>query len=87
MCSQNEPRVVYIHPHEKPIILGWLKPKQGRQYAGGVDIRTWRKWKQEGLRTVRVGGLELCKPEWIDSFLLRHENNLEREVRAFLKKR
>ena len=86
MCN-SEPKVVYIHPHGKPVIVGWLKPKQARQYEGGVDVRTWRKWKNAGLRTITEGGLELTKPEWIDSFLLRQEKELRAQVKGFLSKK
>jgi hypothetical protein len=51
-----------------------MKPKEAREYAGGIDKRTWREWKRQGLRVQTVGGVVLTRPEWIDAFILRHES-------------
>ena len=77
MCQRldaDKPEVLYINPPSKPIWRGWMKPKEARKYAGGIDTRTWRKWKEQGLRVQTVGGVVLTRPEWIDAFILRHES-------------
>ena len=49
---------------------GWLKPKKGAEYAGGVSLKVFRGWMKNGLRHVRLdNGRILTKYDWIDEFL------------------
>lgn len=32
---------------------GWIKPKGGAKYGGGVSLRVFRRWLREGLPHVR----------------------------------
>ena len=85
--ATDKTKVIFIHPPKRFVWRAWLKGREGREYAAGVDVRTWRKWKEQGLRTVEVGGLTLTKPEWIDSFLMAGKKDLKEEVKDFLAKK
>jgi hypothetical protein len=58
----------------RPTNRGWLKPSEGRQYAGNVSRKKFYSMLQDGLRHVRLpNGRILTKYEWIDSYLQQFE--------------
>ena len=68
--------LLLIKTPDRVIVRGWLKSAEARQFCGDIDKRTWARWVKDGLRVVKVGGLVLTKPEWINEFLSRYEEAL-----------
>lgn len=54
---------------------GWLRiPKQAAKYSA-ISPRLVEDWLHNGLRFVKVGGVRLTRPDWIDDFLLKYETS------------
>ena len=78
----SKPGVVFVKPAHKIVWRGYLKPKDQREYLGGIDKRTHRKWREmDTWREVQVGKIALAKVQWLDDFVLSFEDQkLERQA-------
>ena len=80
--ATDKAQVIFVEPAHKIVWRGYLKPREQREYLGGIDKRTHRKWREmDNWREVSIGGVSLAKVEWLDDFILSFEDQkLERQA-------